>query len=108
MDAARGWERTEVQAHVAPALDVAVGEILPRACNELWARHREIAFHPEHRALPAGEAARGVVARHARHLREGNPEDLLARPIERHAEPLRSEEHTSELQSRSDLVCRLL
>src|SRR5206468_7201227 len=25
-----------------------------------------------------------------------------------HLEPLRSEEHTSELQSRSDLVCRLL
>src|SRR2546428_5421304 len=36
-----------------------------------------------------------------RALRDGVPEGELARG-------LRSEEHTSELQSRSDLVCRLL
>src|SRR5712664_4397377 len=31
-----------------------------------------------------------------------------SRPAPRAGRPLRSEEHTSELQSRSDLVCRLL
>src|SRR5206468_10093023 len=36
-------------------------------------------------------------------------ERAVGRQIAHHArEPLRSEEHTSELQSRSDLVCRLL
>src|SRR2546428_4049383 len=36
--------------------------------------------------------------------------DLVPRGQDRHARPAvdRSEEHTSELQSRSDLVCRLL
>src|SRR2546422_6908507 len=34
--------------------------------------------------------------------------DLLAQPVERVAEGDRSEEHTSELQSRLHLVCRLL
>src|SRR5271163_5037983 len=32
----------------------------------------------------------------------------LFSPVAQIAEPLRSEEHTSELQSRSDIVCRLL
>src|SRR5207249_8341214 len=51
------------------------------------------------RARPAGAAAKadriGVALQHP---------DL----VERQAELLRSEEHTSELQSRFDLVCRLL
>src|SRR5438874_6385048 len=34
--------------------------------------------------------------------------DGVAGEEERHSEHLRSEEHTSELQSRRDLVCRLL
>src|SRR5207249_73217 len=39
----------------------------------------------------------------------GHSEDVVARALEkRRGEVLRSEEHTSELQSRFDLVCRLL
>src|SRR5690349_21954802 len=34
--------------------------------------------------------------------------ESLGREVERHGHYLRSEEHTSELQSRRDLVCRLL
>src|SRR2546421_7626579 len=34
--------------------------------------------------------------------------DLIVTGVQTCALPLRSEEHTSELQSRSDLVCRLL
>src|SRR5206468_13008353 len=44
-------------------------------------------------------------------LRHGaHPRDRGAQGAGRHAtrDPVRSEEHTSELQSRSDLVCRLL
>src|SRR2546421_9166808 len=36
------------------------------------------------------------------------PQDRVRRPGSRRTRVLRSEEHTSELQSRSDLVCRLL
>src|SRR5206468_12205642 len=46
--------------------------------------------------LAAGEPGRGAP-----------PDGLSARERSRQPEP-RSEEHTSELQSRSDLVCRLL
>src|SRR2546428_7261866 len=55
------------------------------------------------RGVPLGRAERG-----------GGPLDLLGRVQRAHREPHqpdeieRSEEHTSELQSRSDLVCRLL
>src|SRR5438874_10631078 len=43
------------------------------------------------------------------HARRDQPQDLgLARAERRGAVRLRSEEHTSELQSRRDLVCRLL
>src|SRR5436190_6991740 len=55
--------------------------------------------------------------RSRRAVRSGNPPDGEHRAAERHEAPdcphpgascLRSEEHTSELQSHSDLVCRLL
>src|SRR2546427_5851491 len=39
---------------------------------------------------------------------QGHRSELTADRIERKAERLRSEEHTSELQSQSNLVCRLL
>src|SRR5206468_7692890 len=54
---------------------------------------------PNARASPAGRGAA-----HDIHPRAGG------RGVSRHpvAAPCRSEEHTSELQSRSDLVCRLL
>src|SRR5207249_198368 len=46
-----------------------------------------------------------------RHPAAARPEDAVGQPVERPREPARqrrSEEHTSELQSRFDLVCRLL
>src|SRR2546421_7411032 len=60
--------------------------------------------------------SRGVRSHAARHQQgvEPPPSDLprdrRVRPLRPRARaaPLRSEEHTSELQSRSDLVCRLL
>src|SRR6185312_17178078 len=41
-------------------------------------------------------------------LHHGHRTALSRRALQAHADHLRSEEHTSELQSRSDLVCRLL
>src|SRR5258708_6740875 len=76
-------ERTQVQAHVA--LRVPVLEILPRLLHELRRGERQVSFYPEHRALATGEAAGAAGARHPRHLRQRNPEDLLAGPIERDA-----------------------
>src|SRR5438270_6304688 len=59
------------------------------------------------RSRTAGGAA-GPVARGAARVRELLPHDASARPdcVERGGR--RSEEHTSELQSQSNLVCRLL
>src|SRR5438874_10013328 len=63
------------------------------------------------------EESSGVIDDEARHCRRGDAgkisdEILQARPSARHSGPGqnggRSEEHTSELQSRRDLVCRLL
>src|SRR2546421_9605365 len=48
---------------------------------------------------PRGRTARRVLRLHARVARRGRGDEERAE---------RSEEHTSELQSRSDLVCRLL
>src|SRR2546427_7784140 len=45
---------------------------------------------------------RGVVAGHVGHQRR------VARQLQRELQAIRSEEHTSELQSQSNLVCRLL
>src|SRR5204862_7733232 len=44
----------------------------------------------------------------ARIVREGAPGAAEARAAEQQQHAARSEEHTSELQSRRDLVCRLL
>src|SRR2546428_8526377 len=52
-----------------------------------------------HDSLPISRSAAGGLPR----VREPRRAQQLARPA-----PERSEEHTSELQSRSDLVCRLL
>src|SRR3712207_7956182 len=60
-----------------------------------------------------GEAARGEIARHPGEVGGGAVEEDAAgllgqRPDERRDCRARSEEHTSELQSRQYLVCRLL
>src|SRR5204862_7357853 len=80
LDAPRRRERTQVQAHVA--LGVPVLEILPRLLDELRRGERQVSFYPEHRALATGEAAGAARARHPRHLRQRNPEDVLAGPID--------------------------
>src|SRR5204863_6063700 len=86
LDAPRRRERTKVQAHVA--LGVPVLERLPRLLHELRRGERQVSFYPEHRALATGEAAGAARARHPRHLRQRNPEDVLAGPIECDAELL--------------------
>src|SRR2546430_13581407 len=48
-----------------------------------------------------GEAVRRAVRRRGR-------DDVLGRPLQPRQRNVRSEEHTSELQSQSNLVCRLL
>src|SRR2546421_8192502 len=61
---------------------------------------------PRSTLFPYTTLFRSVVAGRGDHHGEGVPA-LPHRPVE-HGEHVRSEEHTSELQSRSDLVCRLL
>src|SRR5207249_12117714 len=73
-------------------------------------RHRRgEAARPSRR--PPGEPSRHRLLRRAdsggADSVEGAPRPALARPA-RPLRDLRSEEHTSELQSRFDLVCRLL
>src|SRR5436309_12190807 len=53
----------------------------------------------------AADHLAGCLARAQEHAREVDADDLVP-PGERHVD--RSEEHTSELQSRENLVCRLL
>src|SRR6266704_1764089 len=58
------------------------------------------------RGLPLREAARGYASRSRRRWHCTAPAQREADPVRQF--PPRSEEHTSELQSRFDLVCRLL
>src|SRR5438034_8690090 len=62
-----------------------------------------------HDALPI--SSRSSARRHAiaiRRISSSTPSPHRSSSIVRQARALRSEEHTSELQSHSDLVCRLL
>src|SRR3712207_6917393 len=59
-----------------------------------------LALHVHHRPASAAYACAGVPAH--------EPAALLARGVSDLPRPRRSEEHTSELQSRQYLVCRLL
>src|SRR2546428_7280531 len=60
-----------------------------------------IADQAKQSALPAGNFWSGYHARLRQRLEAGSQSEVPS-------PALRSEEHTSELQSRSDLVCRLL
>src|SRR5207249_8257198 len=64
------------------------------------------------RAIPAGTATIASMATTSNALfcgsEELREEGLDIRGTSRNFQPFRSEEHTSELQSRFDLVCRLL
>src|SRR5207249_5528615 len=65
-----------------------------------------VAVHGDHRV-----AERGDAAGHGRHEAAGPRQPAVVRrrePREEAPQENRSEEHTSELQSRFDLVCRLL
>src|SRR5690606_39521264 len=57
-------------------------------------------------ALDPGHRKVHVVATCGMHLPSGRMRDRI--DGEQHAQSIRSEEHTSELQSRENLVCRLL
>src|SRR5437588_1268718 len=71
---------------------------------------RSIAPHAARRAGASARAGRAPLARRASArpgpARGGSPREPA--PAARRARGARSEEHTSELQSHSDLVCRLL
>src|SRR5206468_10183577 len=58
-------------------------------------------MHARHRRIRESVLERRIAVRHAERLRRGVG-------LVRRGGDDRSEEHTSELQSRSDLVCRLL
>src|SRR5690606_40468846 len=64
--------------------------------------------------LQSGEPAAALAQLQARHGEAPGPQHLaehlvlLHHPLPRPLRPQRSEEHTSELQSRENLVCRLL
>src|SRR6266496_381404 len=66
----------------------------------------------QHELLPSqtqyktAEAAYSVLIE--RHVDKPTPQQLIPGALDGVAKYLRSEEHTSELQSRRDLVCRLL
>src|SRR5438874_3842492 len=82
--------------------DTATTEIYTLSLHDalpIWLRHRQ-------RRGAGGEARRRGRDHHHREQRE----EARARQSARRDAPhqLRSEEHTSELQSRRDLVCRLL
>src|SRR2546421_9450946 len=65
---------------------------------------------PRSTLFPYTTLFRSHPARFSGVMRSTDASAQIAMPCRRHAtsSPLRSEEHTSELQSRSDLVCRLL
>src|SRR5688572_32107894 len=58
--------------------------------------------------FPRPTRARAGRRRHVGSRAAGNPHRRRGREIPRRRLPSRSEEHTSELQSQSNLVCRLL
>src|SRR5207253_6494028 len=70
----------------------------------------QAALLPEHMVgtpVPA-QAALKVLHLQTRHLRQGPTTAGRCAKQQAHADDQRSEEHTSELQSRGHLVCRLL
>src|SRR5206468_11862971 len=96
----------------------------PRPCVNTLSLHDALPIWPQGRQRRPGrlpvvllqEAAVRGRGRHGAELRRGDRQEgapaALARNEREHLGPpprlWRSEEHTSELQSRSDLVCRLL
>src|SRR6266576_1698201 len=88
---ARGGRRARAAADRSTSacrLGACLPEVVARTFRELGCRHRQIAFDPEHCALPAGKPASAILFGYARHLRERYPENLLAGPIERDSELL--------------------
>src|SRR5688572_30925202 len=71
-------------------------------------RHPELVFHVRERPHPAQDDPRADLADELdRQPLEGLHRDVRER-LDHPPRQLRSEEHTSELQSQSNLVCRLL
>src|SRR2546422_5000493 len=71
------------------------------------ARREQERAETEHRGGNPGLIAERAARQHGEHQREERAGGGHDRPPA-HADELRSEEHTSELQSRLQLVCRLL
>src|SRR5690606_40966417 len=92
---------TAVVAHRREHRDLDVLDLLPELCPGLrWCRHGGL-LSPERRS-PSGLPPHIGHGRESRVAASAPPGALRARL------PRRSEEHTSELQSRENLVCRLL
>ena len=85
----------------AVARHLRLGDWVARRKVRIMKRYEAIEFG----ALPVNECCCGTVQRAFADL-EGGPASVHL--LELSDEPTRSEEHTSELQSRRNLVCRLL
>src|SRR3712207_8845587 len=70
--------------------------------------HAQVLDHEQRREARGGHGARAAAVRTADGHRRRRPARGLGRPVSADHQCRRSEEHTSELQSRQYLVCRLL
>src|SRR5206468_8753889 len=83
----------------------------PLSCCFISRRHRPTSTLFPYTTLFRSRLDRGVIGGigiHRSAAYRSPVSDVAASPLDRDADVERSEEHTSELQSRSDLVCRLL
>src|SRR5690606_42011865 len=102
-DQARAWPLSRVMLHgtSAPVADpLSLHDALP-----IWRRAEQVAGHA---AAPADRVGRVVAAADLPQVGLVVVRVELRRPAEAVEALPRSEEHTSELQSRENLVCRLL
>src|SRR5574340_1698674 len=80
----------------------------PVVTRESRRNSRKTTSLPRHRKMKPFPATAPQEKSHVRNWRSKGPWAPLMRPTKFPEIPVRSEEHTSELQSPKDLVCRLL
>src|SRR5690349_23073390 len=88
--------------------DTATTEIYTLSLHDALSDLQVVAAHGPPDLVEGAGVHDRVVRRQRRRRREGPPAGVLEHVDLRAAHVARSEEHTSELQSRRDLVCRLL
>src|SRR2546430_4209659 len=82
----------------------------PRVYHRRWAAHQRVSRQPEAEGTASSIRIRIRASPNAISSpeRRRTPRDPVGTAIVRPPRTMRSEEHTSELQSQSNLVCRLL